>query len=67
MLNHNDVYSSEHLDKIRMAFEPLYRQHNSEMWQSIEVALERRGDHYIESEVDEAFFQFALGYLSCQK
>lgn len=65
MHTHNVIYSDETAMKVRDVFESIYRKSNVDRWTCIEVALERRGNHYIEAEVDEAYFMFAQGYLTC--
>ncbi len=66
MLKHDLVYGDEYAPKIRELFEPIYRVANPDSWVNLDVALERRGNHYIEGEVDEAYFMFAQGYLTCK-
>lgn len=65
MHSHDVIYSDETASVARDKFEAVYRKANPDRWVCLDVALQRRGNNYIESEVDEAYFMFAQGYLTC--
>lgn len=65
MISIDDIYASEHIGKIHERFGAFCRINFKDIYHDVDAALERRGEVYIDADIDSAFCNFAAGYLSC--